>query len=721
MSGAWQIVIQSAKSHIVKVFYITLAASISLSANPLQALTLSEYVSNAVQNDPRVLEQVHIYRQVYQDEKIALSGWRPSIDLQASFGQFSRTAPNTGQSRRNFDSQQGDVTISQNLFAGFETTNSIGQARARLSAAAFQIYDTADNIALSAAQAYLRAVTEVRLVNLAAQNVASHQLILSQLRELSERGITRRSDLEQTEGRLARAQASLIAEQNNLEDALTQLHTLLGRYVSPSDLAEPENPEPVRDMALNPLIEEALRAHPGIESARNNVAAAHFDYKRSRSTNLPSLDLALRSSVANDINGTPGRTEDSSIVLSLQYNLYRGGADQADQRKKISVMHESKAFLERVRRQVIDTLRLAWSADRALQGQLPYLDRHSRKSLETVELYREEYLLQKRDLIDLLDAEGELNGALSSHVSAFYDSIAARYRVYEGLGALFGALSMSAEINDDDLHIGQLSAAGVDSPELNGDRDGDGIADDLDQCGNSQPGQSIPDVGCAQQPKVILGMSGVDLTFIAIDDHFSSPLGTALSFSVQDLLANDQIRAVDRPEVRAYTQAGHGAVTSDGQSTLTYTPATGFSGEDSFEYTVGDQRGRRSTATVHVQVASSAAEQVEVIYFDSKKESLTESSRVRLGAVAARLTRNRAARVEIHAYTDNVGSAPYNQRLSERRARAVQQMFTSRGIEARRIKALGEGENRPIASNETEQGRAQNRRVELRFVDAGNN
>jgi OOP family OmpA-OmpF porin len=84
------------------------------------------------------------------------------------------------------------------------------------------------------------------------------------------------------------------------------------------------------------------------------------------------------------------------------------------------------------------------------------------------------------------------------------------------------------------------------------------------------------------------------------------------------------------------------------------------------------------------------------------------------------MNRDPAARIEIRAYTDNVGSAQYNQRLSERRAQGVRQMFISSGVDAERVAAFGEGENSPVASNESEQGRAQNRRVELRFVGLGN-
>lgn len=699
-----------------------LAAAGLLACSGASALSVNDYVVEAVQANPLVLEQLHVYRQVLQDEKIALSGWRPRLDLAASTGQFRRDAPNTGGQRRDFDSQQADVTLSQNLFDGFNTTNQVAQARARLSSAAFQLYDTADNVALDAVQAYLNALTEYRVVELAAQNVEVHEDILAKIRELSERGITRRSDLEQTEGRLARANASLIAQQNNLEDALTQLHTLLGRYVAPEELEEPLSLDPLQDMALDPLVDEALRVHPAIMSARRNIEAARFDYRRSRSANLPTLDLALRQSLARDDEGTRGRTEEGSVVLSLNYNLYRGGADAADQRKKASVMHESKAFLDRVRRQVIDTLRLALSADRGLQGQLPYLERHSRKSLETVELYREEYLLQKRDLIDVLDAEGELNSALTAQSQARYDAMEARYRIYEGLGALFGALNLAVDVEEDDLRIARLQASGVDGDALPDDRDADGIADEADQCDNSPAGAMVDNTGCVSRPTVELGMDAVDLTFQALADSYQTAASTPLAISALDLLANDRVTRRDRPELRAYTQPGNGSVTLDDDGNLIYAPRTGFAGEDEFSYTVGDRRGRRATAAVTVRVSASdlstADDDVLRLYFGYKQLSLTAESDASLQAAVGYLDKNPATRVAVRAYTDNVGSARYNKGLSEQRADAVRAMLESRGISADRITAEGMGENGPIAENTTEAGRARNRRVELQFVGA---
>ena len=700
-----------------------LAAGLCLtSASAARALTIDDFVREVVDANPLVREQLHAYRQVAQDERIALAGWRPRLDLSASAGQFSRKAPNTLQRRRDFDSQQADITLTQNLFDGFDTTNQVEQARARLSSAAFQLYDTADNVALDAVQGYLNALSEQRLVELAAQNVQSHQRILDKIRELSESGIVRRSDLEQTEGRLAQAQAALIAQQNNLEDAVTQLHTLAGLYVAPEALVEPTPLGELAETRFDPLLEEALRAHPAIQSARDNIRAARFDYRRAKSADLPTLDLSVRQSVGNEIDGARGRTDEGSVVLSLGYNLYRGGADAAEQRKRASAMHESKAFLDRVRRQVIDTLRLALAAERSLHAQLPYLARHARKSLETVELYREEYLLQKRDLIDLLDAEGELTRALSSQAQAHYDAMASRYRVYEGLGALFGVLRLAVDVEDNDLRIADLRAAGIDDESLPADRDADGVPDDTDLCDNSPSGAAVDAAGCAGRAEVGLGMDAVNLTFEAVDDGFTTPAGQALIIAVDTLLDNDRVPQRDQPELRAFSQPEHGSVTVNDDGDLVYTPPAAFVGRDAFQYTLGDARGRRATATVQVDVEARGGpplDDVVQLQFEYKQLTFQPGSQARFEQVLDTLAARPALRVEITAHTDNVGSAAYNERLSGYRADAVRAMLEARGVHPSRITARGKGEREPIADNATETGRARNRRVEIRFLEPG--
>jgi outer membrane protein OmpA-like peptidoglycan-associated protein len=72
--------------------------------------------------------------------------------------------------------------------------------------------------------------------------------------------------------------------------------------------------------------------------------------------------------------------------------------------------------------------------------------------------------------------------------------------------------------------------------------------------------------------------------------------------------------------------------------------------------------------------------------------------------------------IDVYGHTDSTGSDTYNQALSERRARAVADYLISRGVGYARIRSQGFGEPQPIASNDSEQGRSANRRVEIKIV-----
>ena len=74
---------------------------------------------------------------------------------------------------------------------------------------------------------------------------------------------------------------------------------------------------------------------------------------------------------------------------------------------------------------------------------------------------------------------------------------------------------------------------------------------------------------------------------------------------------------------------------------------------------------------------------------------------------------NASIRVQVGGHTDNTGSAAVNRRLSAARANAVRDYLISKGVAADRLTAVGFGPRKPVASNRTAEGRAQNRRVEL--------
>ena len=90
--------------------------------------------------------------------------------------------------------------------------------------------------------------------------------------------------------------------------------------------------------------------------------------------------------------------------------------------------------------------------------------------------------------------------------------------------------------------------------------------------------------------------------------------------------------------------------------------------------------------------------------------------RATLDKVAQSLSDYPNSLIDVYGHTDSTGSADYNQTLSERRAKAVADYLSSRGVSSARIRWQGFGESQPIASNDTPEGRAKNRRVEIKII-----
>ena len=99
--------------------------------------------------------------------------------------------------------------------------------------------------------------------------------------------------------------------------------------------------------------------------------------------------------------------------------------------------------------------------------------------------------------------------------------------------------------------------------------------------------------------------------------------------------------------------------------------------------------------------------------FDTGSAQLRPQSNGQLRAVAAFLTSHPDARATIGGYTDNVGSAPANLKLSEDRANSVKHALIDMGVDPDRLTAAGYGEAQPVGDNSTEAGRAMNRRISL--------
>jgi len=104
------------------------------------------------------------------------------------------------------------------------------------------------------------------------------------------------------------------------------------------------------------------------------------------------------------------------------------------------------------------------------------------------------------------------------------------------------------------------------------------------------------------------------------------------------------------------------------------------------------------------------------IFFEFDKATLLPESFLELDQLFEILDKNPEIKIEISGHTDDKGSEEYNQKLSEERANAVMRYIFAKGINLRRLSVKSYGETKPITSNETEEGRQLNRRVEFRIL-----
>ncbi len=132
-----------------------------------------------------------------------------------------------------------------------------------------------------------------------------------------------------------------------------------------------------------------------------------------------------------------------------------------------------------------------------------------------------------------------------------------------------------------------------------------------------------------------------------------------------------------------------------------------------------EQKLREQTANTGIEVERQGDDILlkmpSNVTFDFNSAVLKPEFRPELQQVAETLVEFPSTFVDVMGHTDNIGSATVNQRLSEQRAQSVAAALTAYGVQSARIATRGYGYNVPVDSNDTEEGRARNRRVEIRL------
>ncbi len=106
--------------------------------------------------------------------------------------------------------------------------------------------------------------------------------------------------------------------------------------------------------------------------------------------------------------------------------------------------------------------------------------------------------------------------------------------------------------------------------------------------------------------------------------------------------------------------------------------------------------------------------------FEFNKATLLSNAHVVLDSLISTMKAHPEYKWEVGGYTDGIGSASYNKKLSQRRAQSVVDYLVSQGVPSNELKIVGHGKDDPIATNSTNEGRAMNRRVEIKLLSKGN-
>lgn len=424
----------------------SLFAILCLLAGNSSAVTLKQAVEQTLRTSPDI--QVDVREKNAREEEIkqARAGYLPSIDVTAGFGKErsnNSTTRAAGFNDRTLNRGEAVIEVTQNIYDGFATKYDIDRQRARVRSARFSVLGNSEQTALRAIEVYLDVMRHKELLSESKSNLSAHQRIQEQVKARSDAGVGRGSDLNQVNGRLALARTNSIADSSNLRDAKTNYQRVVGN-MPVNDMKTPSFPTSRLPASQDDAITKAEGAHPVLLSAKADVDAAISQHRASKSIFHPRFDLELGKSWNNNLDGIEGTNEDTTAMLRMRFNLLNGGADLARKNQTAQLLEESKEVKNSTHRQVIENIRLSWSAYQAINSQVGYLKTHYNSSKKTREAYTKQFGIGKRTLLDLLDTENESFEASRAYINAKYDRLYAQYRIMAGMGMLHDTLGVSA-------------------------------------------------------------------------------------------------------------------------------------------------------------------------------------------------------------------------------------------------------------------------------------
>ena len=571
---------------------------------------LVKAAQKAVVSNPEVQAKWREFTGAAVDRDGATHGYKPQVDLVAGIGRENLKHPEDtpGAMTDWYTTSSGEIRLTQMLFDGMYTRNEVKRLGYAKLVRYYELLDSAENIGLEAVKAYADVARRNELVEEARSNYLEHKTTSLQIEQRAGAGVGRRVDLDQANGRLALADSNLLTEVSNLHDVSARYLRVMGEK-PPARI--PSLPDGLKLQGIPASATEAMQlglpSSPTINAAYENVRSAKWQIESRKSAYWPRLDFRIRDSWGRNASGIERRNGATTAELLLNYNLYRGGYDQAQEKRAVEYQYQARDLQEKACRDVRQTLAIAYQDVVKITEQLGYLDTHRLSVEKAMQAYRQQFDIGQRTLLDLLDTQNELFEANRAYINARYDLVIAQARTLASMGKLNAAL-------------------GVARPD--------------------QPG--LQDVGQDREP----------------------------------LLPPEELCPFDAPEIAVVDKA------------------------------VAAPQAPAPVAPIKVSFASDAL-------FDFDKSVLKPEGKKNLDDLLVKIKGIDVDVVIAVGHTDSIGTDAYNLKLSLRRANAVRNYLVSQGLPAAKVRAEGKGESQPIASNETDEGRAKNRRVDITVLPVG--
>jgi len=423
------------------------------------AETLPDALVRAYQGNPQLNAERAKLRSTDEGVPQALSGYRPQVTVGLSAGLISLRnllPDNTSQSAQ-LKPWVAGITLNQTLFNGYKTGNTVRQAEAQIRSGRESLRAVEQSVLLDGATAYMGVLSNQSLVEAQRLNVQFLRETLETTRTRLRVGDVPPTDVAQAEARYARATADL----NNAEVALAISQATYTQVigVAPGHLVTAEPADRLLPRTRDEAIALARRENPTIVGATYDVDAAQFAVSIAESALYPTLGVQgnVSRNVQTDTTLGTTRTDQASIIGTLNMPIYDGGLAASQVRQAKEGLTQNRVLLDRVRAQAETATIAAWATHEGAKTGLAAAQAEVRASTIALDGVRKEALAGKRTTLEVLNSQQDLILARARLIAAQQDRVVASYTLLSAIGHLDRAhLALKSQDYDPQTHYQQV-------------------------------------------------------------------------------------------------------------------------------------------------------------------------------------------------------------------------------------------------------------------------